>query len=375
MICKKCGAEIQKGYVYCSACGSEVQLVPDYNLLDEDVLGGILRQEAKDREQTAGQKRKRSQNSRKKSISTAYVRIGVVVLLFCVASVAVLLVAKVWENQKNSYGYQYQKAMECFLEKEYDEAESYCKAALSLAPGDAKATGTLLDIYVDTKREEEAAALLEERISEDASNRTYVERLVALYDKMEAYDKILALCDAVKSSRMMDLFEAYLVEQPRFSNISGTYHKPLEVELFYETEYDVFYTTDGQDPTEHGMPYRGRILLKEEGTTTFLAVARNQKGIYSRPVEASYTIRYEAPELPEVTPAGGTYDAPQKITVSVPQDCTAYYTWDGSDPSEASFRYTGPLEMQPGNQVLSVILVNASGLKSGVYRVNYIYMP
>ena len=34
MKCKKCGAEIPQGYVYCNICGTEVQLVPDYNLLD-----------------------------------------------------------------------------------------------------------------------------------------------------------------------------------------------------------------------------------------------------------------------------------------------------------------------------------------------------
>ena len=51
------------------------------------------------------------------------------------------------------------------------------------------------------------------------------------------------------------------------------------------------------------------------------------------------------------------------------------FTWDGSDPVKGSVKYTGPLEMPPGNQVLSVILINSVGLRSCVYRVNYIYMP
>ena len=79
--------------------------------------------------------------------------------------------------------------------------------------------------------------------------------------------------------------------------------------------------------------------------------------------------------MPNVMPSGGTYTEPQMITIQMPFDCTAYYTWDGSDPTEASMKYTGPLEMPQGNQVLSVILVNSVGLKSSVYRVNYVYMP
>jgi len=79
--------------------------------------------------------------------------------------------------------------------------------------------------------------------------------------------------------------------------------------------------------------------------------------------------------MPKVTPASGTYTEPQTITISVPSDCKAYYTWDGSDPTESSTLYTGALEMPAGNQVLSVILINSAGLKSNIYRVNYVYMP
>ena len=37
MKCKNCGATIPEGYLYCEKCGQEVQIVPDYNPLD-DVL-------------------------------------------------------------------------------------------------------------------------------------------------------------------------------------------------------------------------------------------------------------------------------------------------------------------------------------------------
>lgn len=48
MKCKNCGAEIPKGFVYCEKCGAEVQIVPDYNPLDDVLTAqvrGALREE------------------------------------------------------------------------------------------------------------------------------------------------------------------------------------------------------------------------------------------------------------------------------------------------------------------------------------------
>lgn len=60
-----------------------------------------------------------------------------------------------------------------------------------------------------------------------------------------------------------------------------------------------------------------------------------------------------------------------------PEDgCSIYYTWDGTDPTTASARYTEPFEVPEGNNVLSVLVVDKkTGLDSGVYRANFIYYP
>ena len=42
MKCSKCGAEIKSGSVYCGSCGEAVQMVPDYNLLEDDFFVSIL---------------------------------------------------------------------------------------------------------------------------------------------------------------------------------------------------------------------------------------------------------------------------------------------------------------------------------------------
>lgn len=369
MICKKCGAEIPKGYVYCSVCGAEVQLVPDYNLLDEDLLGGIVQKEAKaGREKTDSGKKKQTKLN-------GFIWGGICVVLLIAVFTLFFVFHELGNRHRNTYDYQYQQAEEYFEDENFSDAVLCYKRALELRPDDGQAKQRLLETYLAMNNEQEAVSILEEFVTKDHTDKQSIQKLIEIYEKNKEYEKILALSKKIKNSESLELFSEYIVEQPKFNYISGTYQEPLKVTVSAAKQNKIFYTTDGRDPVLYGKAYEGDISVEEEGTTVITAVACNKKGIYSEPVQADYTIRYEPPEMPSVSPSGGTYTEPQMITISVPENCTAYYTWDGSDPTEGSFRYTGPLEMPQGNQVLSVILVNSTGLKSSIYRVNYIYMP
>ena len=39
MKCQKCGAEIPDNKIYCEKCGSPIQMVPDYNPVDDIRIG------------------------------------------------------------------------------------------------------------------------------------------------------------------------------------------------------------------------------------------------------------------------------------------------------------------------------------------------
>ena len=87
-----------------------------------------------------------------------------------------------------------------------------------------------------------------------------------------------------------------------------------------------------------------------------------------------YTINIPAPDMPIVTPDGGDFGMETKVTVTVPDGCSAYYTWDGSTPNATSSRYTQPITVPEGNNVLSVIIIdNTTGLYSDTFRGNFIY--
>ena len=50
MNCKKCGAEIENGLMYCPKCGESIQLVPDYNVLEEELLSKVVEDKNKNKD-------------------------------------------------------------------------------------------------------------------------------------------------------------------------------------------------------------------------------------------------------------------------------------------------------------------------------------
>ena len=101
----------------------------------------------------------------------------------------------------------------------------------------------------------------------------------------------------------------------------------------------IFYTVNGKNPITSGNLYTKGITLKE-GTIEIKAVALNSDGDYSDVVSASYTVEYVKLSTPEVTPQAGTFAGQQTISINVPDDCTAYYSLDGTNPRDNGIQYS-----------------------------------
>ncbi|MEY8515955.1 chitobiase/beta-hexosaminidase C-terminal domain-containing protein [Lachnospiraceae bacterium 29-84] len=399
MKCANCGAELRVGCVYCSKCGKEAQIVSDYNLLEDDFLRNMLQEpkptdvshkqeEGKEPKPSGTSKGKpkpsgtskgkpkpdgRQKTDGKKKKSKKNVSWAIFAILFLVALVAAIAIL-IYYGRYHSYGYQMDRASACYSRRDYEKARKYLFRALELEEDDVEARMLLSEVYIQQEEMERAIGVLQEAIGLDREYEEAYQSLIRIYEMQKDYAAIHELYCGVEDPGIQLLFEEYTVDPPVFEPEEGTYHEVISVEISAQIGCTTYYTLDGSDPKQ-GQEYAGPIPLDPGKETTIRAISCNEYGIYGEETEGKFQIELLKPEPPRVMPQGGSFYNSQAISVYVPMGCQVYYTWDGSVPTRASERYTEPIAMPEGNNILSLILVDEYGMSSDVLRCNYIYMP
>lgn len=382
MKCAYCNAELKPGCIYCPNCGKEVQIVPDYNELDDYILNSVLDDDSREEERPSNPPHKPDEEKihnqkalkEKKAQQKKIIIISVLAAVIAIAIIIAVVVVKVNSNRNNSVDYQIKQAQAAYYDGNIKDAILYYEKALSLDEDNLDVRFALVDIYLKEDEDEAAIILLQEIINLDKNNYDAYKDLISIYDKSQDYDSIVALYENVSDDKVKKLFADYIVPEPEFSEEEGKYDEVLSVEVYSEKGLEVFYSFGDQDPKKEGKLYTSAIDIDQSGETVLNVVAMNSKGVYSNIVTAKYDIDFAAPDAPEVTPDGGTFNSVVSISVSVPENCKAYYTWDSTDPNVNSTEYTGPIEVIEGNNVLSVILYNEKTNKwSSIYRGRFEY--
>ena len=384
MKCSKCGAEIETGSVFCKKCGEPVQMVPDYNILEDDFLVSLLdeQQNAKQESKTSEEKavksekntsnRARKENTKNKKGFAALwknkkARGGIIAGIIALVILIVFLVLYM-----TSYDHYVAKGKAADTKEEYTEALTYYNRAIKKNDTKAKAKVLAANDYMKLTEYDKAEELLLSVIEKDSDNVAAYKSLIVLYLTTGSYDKLDFLQAQVTNQKIIDLFNDHLVSAPVFSVDGGKYDDDVIVELHAKTG-KIYYTLDGSDPTEGGILYTEPFTLKE-GTTTVQAVCEDGEKV-SEVIAKRYKISYADPEAPVVIPAGGSFTTPTTITVEVPEGASVYYTWDGTTPTQSSAEYTAPIDMMEGNNILSLLLVDKHGKTSNVSEYNYKYIP
>jgi len=134
------------------------------------------------------------------------------------------------------------------------------------------------------------------------------------------------------------------VASPKFSLKPGMYTTEQTVRLdCADSEARIFYTTGRSEPTQDSTPYKDPIQLAE--SVTLSARAYKTGWVPSEVVSASYEVSRRLP-APVFSIKPGNYDTAQTVAVECDTGGTKiYYTTDGSEPTEESSLYTGPLEL------------------------------
>ena len=398
MKCRYCKSEIPEGELYCKKCGREVQIVPDYNPLEEMLTaqiqldgneqGSELDQYIQNRRnnnrtgQSAGrntgstgrmltEKERRKRQSAKAARKKALRRKRRIVLLI-MALIVVLAGAGFYVIYQNSYNGIMKKAQKAAQSKDYTTAESYFKQAISKNAKKADAYTGLADVYLSQDKTDEGTTLFEEAVSKQSGNVELYKACMDFYLKSDQNMEIPELLDSVSDS-MLEKLSDYVVDEPKFSLEDSTTYDDVQKLLLTADKDTIYYTTDGTDPDLTSTKYTSEGIQISEGETTIKAIAVNKKGVPSSISKKIYTVEFPVEDAPAVSPSTGQYDEAVQIEVKVPEGYTAYYTTDGTDPTTASTKYTGPIDMPKGETLFKVVLVNGKGRMSGITTRNYMY--
>ncbi|HEY4051512.1 MAG TPA: chitobiase/beta-hexosaminidase C-terminal domain-containing protein, partial [Acidobacteriaceae bacterium] len=117
--------------------------------------------------------------------------------------------------------------------------------------------------------------------------------------------------------------------------------------------------------------YTAPIPVSKSETITAIAGATGYAN--SAVATATYTVTSLPAATPVFSPASGSYDTPQSVTISdATPGAAIYYTTDGSTPGTSSAVYQGPIKVSSSQIVQAIALANGvpnSAIGSAVYTV------
>lgn len=412
MKCRYCGHEIPEGMLYCEKCGEEVRIVPDYNPLDDmltqQIRGAINGDDSYDdyldyqaisntdpRRNSAGRsagrntgrasgrntgrntgrtsrnlserEKKRRQAERKKALRRKRRRCILLIMLLLIL-VAVGIGIALYHMSYKGIVNKGNKALES---KEYNAAIEYFEKASDKDNTKAEAYVGLSKVYIAQKDLSKAESVFLDVIKEQPKNSDVYQACVQFYMDMDQKEEIPLLLEEADDS-VRKVLGGYIIEGPEFSlDDTKVFDDVQELSLNAKEGYTIYYTDDATEPSVSSTKYTEPIQIGED-ETTIKAIAVNKKGVPSLPVEKTYTVELPIEDAPAVSPSTGQYDSAMQIEIKVPDGYTAYYTMDGNDPTTASKKYSGPIDMPSGETIFKAILVNGKGRASGVTTRSYV---
>jgi CSLREA domain-containing protein len=165
---------------------------------------------------------------------------------------------------------------------------------------------------------------------------------------------------------------------PTFSPTPGTYQTSQQITIADTTPgASIYYTTNYQTgvsttPTASSTPYTGPFWITGSQTILAMAVAPGYSNSAVSP--ATYSIIAPTAPAPTFSPAPGSFTSAQTVTISDSgSNPTIFYTTDGTVPTMASTKYTGPITVSSTETIQAVAAVLGdylSPVASGTFTIN-----
>lgn len=276
MKCRKCGAILATGHLYCDVCGAEYQIVPDFEpeleISMAQTLWGVSEVLQKDT-QSMSVPTSQEKDSGSKKFRPMFKGIMFLLLICFFAVLGIRL-------YKSSVGYLEKRAKEAETQGDYAKAAE-CYEQLKLKqPEEGKWYLHQAQIYLRQGEMNEALVLGLQALETGEESEEAYRFLLELYLQQKEYQKLtelLVLCPKT----IQQEYAQYLAPQPEADYSSGRYDSNLEVTLLapsvepesgvyekaeliqveVEEGTRVYYTTDGTIPNRESRLYQEAIPM------------------------------------------------------------------------------------------------------------------
>ncbi|MCI8852922.1 MAG: zinc-ribbon domain-containing protein [Lachnospiraceae bacterium] len=306
MRCPKCNTELAPGNVFCPKCGHEVQMVPDYDPLDEMLWDQEEKKQEKREQGEENREGKRRRGSKREELlayrlwKNSFYRHVIFMVFGLMVCAGAAFGAYYMVVSRNSYSYQLQRGMKCFADGNFEEAVVYLRRSQELQAdtegADMRPLLYLARTYRELGETDMAVDLMEQVLDfplEEKEKLAAYEELFHMLMEAGRAGEINEVIQGCKEEPMQRRLKDYRIEKPRATIPGGeyTYYVYPRLEAAYG---EIYYTLDGSMPTQESTRYTGRIALKE-GDNMLTAVAINDKGIVSEALFVVYQLDFSEP--------------------------------------------------------------------------------
>lgn len=391
MICPNCGHEMPDDHLLCENCGTEINIVPDFEPEIENSINETLSTivdditPANNKEKAKLDETKDSEEEElliddffKEPDLSIHSSKKLIFLLslagLIVVSVVIIVGLSIYHNYSSEY--QSKVAMEYLANKDYTKALEHYEKARNLKPDNIELIYEEALVYKEMGDYDTARDILIEGINnrnmDFSTKEKFYSKIVDIFSADEDYESINIILLKCDDEEIKTEFSEYLSLPPMLSVPTGNYDTIMQLKMEGNTIGEIYYTLDGTIPSKtNGIQYVSPLALTS-GEYDIKAVFYNKYNVASEVSSGYYAIEVNTPMPPVIEPESGTYSKIMSIQATCEEGLTIYYTADGSDPNiETSLKYTHPIELEVGNYNFAFISATEDGVCSEIVKRSY----
>lgn len=364
MKCQKCGAPLSSDHLYCDICGSEYQIVPDF----EPEIEYSIAQSLPDINETIDENT--AEDSLTAEPEVPAFKVPAFSIIFILVLVCSLFVYTGYHKYTHSIDYRSAKALEAINNQDYYKAAQIYKSLRKENPQNAYWYIKEADTKLMLNKPDEAYHLALLAIKTAENKESAYDFLISYMEKEKNYIEISNLLKECPMDEIRQKYWEYLCIIPTINYESGIYYESISLKFKEGFQGKIYYTLDGSKPHNGSLQYTSPIKLGN-GTHIVNVIYENSYGILSEPVLYKYEINSDTPLAPDVTLDSGNYSYAEMISINVEEGTRVYYTTDSTVPTDKSKEYISPIPMPLGESCFNFVAYSSNNKAGEITTRNY----